>query len=150
MAASTTKRSVLELRGAAHDRSHPISVGSNPSPEVILLGPHFNGWSRFLIRQACSESSFNRFNEIFSYAHGMCTSSKVVNFFLVLWMREGNFRFAGFGENWSITVERSWSAFCEDCLIEVLKSTKIPDRKIGNDADEFVFWGLFITGAKKR
>jgi hypothetical protein len=64
-------------------------------------------------------------------------------------MREGNFGFAGFPENSSVIVERARSAFCGDCLIDVLKSVEIPDRKIGKDADEFVFWGLFIKGAKK-
>jgi len=64
-------------------------------------------------------------------------------------MREGDFGFASLCENWSANGELSWSAFCGDCLIEVLKSMKIPDRKIGKDADEFVFWGLFIKGATK-
>jgi hypothetical protein len=83
MVAAAAERGILELRCSTYDRSHTICVRSNPSPEVIFLGPHFNVRSRSLRLESFSEAFFDRFNEIFSHAHGMFTSSKVFIFFVI-------------------------------------------------------------------
>jgi hypothetical protein len=84
MVAAAAERSILELRRSTYDSSHRIRVRSNPSPEVIFLGPDFNVRSRFLSSDSFSEAFLHRFNEIFSHAHGMFTSSNVVIFFVIV------------------------------------------------------------------
>jgi hypothetical protein len=84
MVAAAAERSILEFRRSTNDSSHRICVRSNPSPEVIFLGPHFNVRSRFLISDSFSEAFLHRLNEILSHAHGMFASLKVVIFFVIL------------------------------------------------------------------
>jgi hypothetical protein len=84
MVAPAAERSILELRRFTYDCPHPICVRSNPSPEVIFLGPNFNVRSRFLSSNSFPEAFLHGFNEILSHAHGMFTSSKVDIFFVIL------------------------------------------------------------------
>jgi hypothetical protein len=84
MVTAAAERSILELRRSTNHSSHRICVRSNPSPEVIFLGPHLNVRSRFLSSVSFFEAFLHRFNEILAHAHGMFTSSKVVIFFVIL------------------------------------------------------------------